>query len=201
MISTNKTKPEPIVGIYIIRNVVNGKIYVGKSINIYLDDLRKGRWGDHIKTLRNGTIKNKHLLRSWNKYGEDKFRFHFLEKCDKGRLIEREQHWMDFFNSCDGNFGYNQQNATGTIFSNETIAKKKEARARQVITPESNLKRSQTLKGRISPRKGITWSKTSIQQRTETWHKNRIGWYPVKELHSYWRKNKFSDIERYVVAY
>lgn len=60
-------------GIYIIRNLVNDKIYVGSSVNI------KRRFAQHKSTLRHNTHKNKHLQNAWNKYGEENFEFVTIE--------------------------------------------------------------------------------------------------------------------------
>lgn len=43
-------------GVYIIRNKINGKVYVGSTINKI-----KRRWQDHLKRLKRGTHANTHL--------------------------------------------------------------------------------------------------------------------------------------------
>ena len=86
-------------GIYQIRNLVNGKIYVGSSIN-----LRK-RLKDHFRDLRNNRHVNQHLQKAYNKYGLDKFVFEVLEYVEKDMLLEREQYYIDTLNVV--NEGYN----------------------------------------------------------------------------------------------
>lgn len=78
-----------MIGIYKIENKVNGKLYVGSSVDIY------NRWCQHINGLDSKTHKNKHLISSWHKYGEDEFEFVVIEECGSENLIEREQYWMD----------------------------------------------------------------------------------------------------------
>ena len=56
-------------GIYCIKNLENGKIYIGKSVNI------KNRWISHRNTLKNNKHDNSYLQNSWNKYGESSFVF------------------------------------------------------------------------------------------------------------------------------
>lgn len=78
-------------GIYQIRNLINGKIYVGSTVNKFYR-----RWCAH-KGLLN---KNKHdsikLQRGWNKYGKENFVFEILEVVeDKNKVIEREQFYID----------------------------------------------------------------------------------------------------------
>lgn len=66
-------------GIYGIRNLVNGKIYVGKTTMNFGD-----RWDSHRACLRGGYHGNNYLQRSWDKYGEDNFEFIILVDCVNG---------------------------------------------------------------------------------------------------------------------
>ena len=85
-------------GIYCIEHTPSGNKYIGSASNI------RSRWGSHRSSLRKGTHYAKFLQRSWNRYGEDQFFFRVIEWCDKSRLIEREQFYIDSykpkFNSC-----------------------------------------------------------------------------------------------------
>ena len=56
-----------MIGIYKIENKVNGKIYVGQSIDI------DTRWYNHRNELNGNRHYNEHLQNAWNKYGEDNF--------------------------------------------------------------------------------------------------------------------------------
>lgn len=73
-----------VMGIYMITNKVNGKIYIGSSMNI------RNRWRDHRNKERNTIIH--HAIK---KYGEDNFLIEVLEKCGKDELINREQYYYD----------------------------------------------------------------------------------------------------------
>ena len=64
---------DKVCGIYMIKNIVNNKVYVGQSIDIY------GRWTEHICALRGKYHANNHLQRSWNKYQEHSFEFSIIE--------------------------------------------------------------------------------------------------------------------------
>lgn len=72
-------------GIYQIRNIKNGKRYVGSAVNV------RQRWASHRSLLRKGKHHSDHLQNSWKKYGEQSFEFEVIELCEKGSLIEREQ--------------------------------------------------------------------------------------------------------------
>jgi len=74
-----------ISGIYIIENLSNGKRYVGSSKEVHK------RWRKHRGDLKNNRHGNSHLQSSWNKYGENNFKFFILEECEENLLIEREE--------------------------------------------------------------------------------------------------------------
>lgn len=63
-------------GIYYIWNLVNNKLYIGKSVNV------KKRIAEHKRQLRANKHFNNHLQMAWNKYGEENFMFTVVEKCD-----------------------------------------------------------------------------------------------------------------------
>lgn len=73
-------------GIYKITNQINGKFYVGCSIDI------EQRWADH-KSPR--AMRRSHLLaRAFKKYGKDNFLFEILEECAAPILFDREIAWI-----------------------------------------------------------------------------------------------------------
>lgn len=79
-----------VSGIYAITNTVNGKVYIGSTINF------ERRWNEHRRALCKSNHENPHLQHSWNKYGEDTFEFSFLEDVDNiENLVKVEQSWMD----------------------------------------------------------------------------------------------------------
>ena len=72
-------------GIYQIRNIVNGKIYVGQTT-----DLATRRYG-HFRLLEENQSHNPHLQNAYNKYGKDSFVFEVLIFCDVDMLDRFEQ--------------------------------------------------------------------------------------------------------------
>lgn len=77
--------------IYKTTNLVNNKIYIGKSKTNNVNYLGSG-----LKLL--GAIK---------KYGKNSFSKEIIEECDDAIVGEREIFWISKYNSTDENIGYN----------------------------------------------------------------------------------------------
>lgn len=76
-------------GIYRIRNSVNGKFYIGSSVNV------ESRIFKHLSFLRRGKHPNSHLQAAFTKYGEAAFEYLLIEECTSTELLSREQHHID----------------------------------------------------------------------------------------------------------
>ena len=76
--------------IYKIRNVVNGKFYVGSTVD------SRVRFQTHRRNLKKGKHQSPHMQAAWNKYGEDCFKFEIIEivECSEN-LLAAEQKWLD----------------------------------------------------------------------------------------------------------
>ncbi len=115
-------KTEYQTGVYQIRNVVNGKVYVGSS-----SQSLKYRWEIHRAKLRAGRHGNRYLQNAWNKHGETAFRFEIIERCSPRCCVKREQHWIDCRQSVNPRLGYNRNPTAGSMLgfrhSEETKAK------------------------------------------------------------------------------
>ena len=88
-------------GIYMIRNKINDKVYIGQSIHI------QNRLDGHKRELRKGRHDSRHLQFAWDKYGEENFEFLSICECKKEKLNEMEQYYILCFESYLGDFGYN----------------------------------------------------------------------------------------------
>jgi predicted DNA-binding protein YlxM (UPF0122 family) len=91
---------DKMTGIYKYTNKDNGKIYIGRSVNI-----TKRKW-EHFHSPSPYSFFDQTLV----KIGEDKFDFEIIEECSAEELRDREKYWIKFYNCCvldsrDG--GYN----------------------------------------------------------------------------------------------
>jgi len=107
-------------GVYTITNTVNGKMYVGSAQRYF-----SSRWSDHRRKLRSNTHYNDHLQRSWNKYGEESFRFEILETYPPEYCLQMEYYWVNLLDTVSN--GYNADypglGTTGFRFGKSTKAK------------------------------------------------------------------------------
>lgn len=102
-------------GIYLIKNNINGKVYVGSSVNI------KKRFAEHKRILKLNEHHSNKLQNAWNKYGELAFSFYIIQHSLKEDLLIVEQYWIDFFDS--SNLGYNCSKSAGSPMSNRKHTK------------------------------------------------------------------------------
>lgn len=88
-------------GIYKIENLINGKIYIGQSVDIQY------RFSNHKSESFNpkSNAYDTAIHRAIRKYGVNNFSFEIVEECKQEQLSEREIYWIDYFHSF-GN-GYN----------------------------------------------------------------------------------------------
>lgn len=83
-------------------NILNKKVYVGSSKNIYKRKI------NHKADLKKGTHGNKHMQSAYNKDGEKVFIHSIVELCAPELLIVQESYWIKYYNSIDPKYGYNK---------------------------------------------------------------------------------------------
>lgn len=88
-----------MIGIYKITNKLNGKCYIGQSLDI------EQRWSKHLSTFKRKNCPNYKIYRAFAKYGLENFTFEILEECMPEELDHQEVYWINFFNSFED--GYN----------------------------------------------------------------------------------------------
>lgn len=101
-----------------IKNIINNKVYIGSSKDII------SRWNQHKNLLRKNKHYNPYLQHVYNLYSENNLNFEIIETCSDDILLQREQYWMDYFQSYNKENGYNiEPTANRTIHSKESILK------------------------------------------------------------------------------
>lgn len=90
-----------MIGIYKITNLINNKMYIGQSVHI------EQRWKDHkVRAYYEDCEEyERPLYRAMRKYGLDNFSFEIIEECEIQALNEREQYWIQFYDTFKN--GYN----------------------------------------------------------------------------------------------
>jgi group I intron endonuclease len=108
-------------GIYKVENIVNGKVYIGKTKNFYK---RYHQYLYDIKSKNTNRI-NRYLLASIEKYGIESFTFKVVEFCDLEDIASRELYWIQELNSTNREYGYNLRldSSTGMVTHPETSEK------------------------------------------------------------------------------
>jgi len=97
-----------MIGIYKLTNKINGKCYIGQSVNI------KKRIENHL-CLNNakepGQVAFDYpIYRAIRKYGRENFEWEVLEECKVEELAEKELFYIEKYSSIKD--GYNQTNST-----------------------------------------------------------------------------------------
>lgn len=83
--------------IYKATNNINGKVYIGQTIRTLEE-----RISEHKRK------KESVLGRAIRKYGKDNFSFEIIDSAENvDELNEKEKYWIDYYNSCDKEKGYN----------------------------------------------------------------------------------------------
>lgn len=86
-------------GIYLIRCLNNNKVYIGRSVDV------RCRILTHLNELKRNIHSNSYMQYSFNKYGEDSFKFKVLEVVDnKGELNKREAYWGSYYKAIENGF-------------------------------------------------------------------------------------------------
>jgi group I intron endonuclease len=130
-------------GIYLIKNIVNNKVYVGSAVNV------DKRWKEHKRFLKLGKHHSFHLQSAWDKYGKQSFTFDILEEvANPVHLLAYEQVYLDYYKSFERDKGYNICKVAGSTYGlkHSEEAKQKMSEARKNISDETRKKMSEAKK-------------------------------------------------------
>ena len=160
--------PGALCGVYKITNKINGKVYIGQSINI------ETRWKEHVNSLRRGDSRCTLLQRALNKYEEEDFAFEVLELCSEDMLDDVEVKYISLYDSC--NCGYNIESGGNKKkhLAEETKQKLREAHLGKKMSDEALQKMSAARIGEKNPMYGKSHSEEARKKISDT-HKGKPG--------------------------
>lgn len=140
--------------IYKTTNLINGKIYIGKT---------KRTTSSYYGS---GTV----LQYAFKKYGKENFKRETIDTADTYKeLNEKEVYWIKYYKSTDKEVGYNRS-LGGDGFSGilpETIEKIRQIHLGRKNTKETKLKMSNAAKGKVK-------TKEHKEALSEAWEKRRM---------------------------
>lgn len=85
-----------MIGIYKIENLINGKKYIGQSVDVH------ARLLDHKRVNERplSTVQHKYpLYRALKKYGLENFSYELIEECKKEELDDKEIYWIAYYHT------------------------------------------------------------------------------------------------------
>ena len=139
-----------LTGIYCLRCVLDGKVYVGQSIDIH----------ERIRRHLSGEKRCKGLWRAIQKHGKDAFIVEILELCSEDSLSDRECHWIAALD-CIAPNGYNlTTGGEGGSLSAETRKKISDSKKGNVPWNKGKPRSKETRRKVSESKKGtIPWNK------------------------------------------
>lgn len=140
-----------IVGIYKITNIVDGKIYIGQTVNY------EKRKRSHRNYLLNNKHCNSYLQRAFNKYGLDSFKIELIQECKIDELDDLEKFYIKKYNCCNEDHGYNMMYGGQKYrkFTQEVKEKMSRARKGKKLSEEHKRKISLANKNKVMSKEAI----------------------------------------------
>lgn len=187
-----------ICGVYEILNKVNDKRYIGQSVNIYK------RWKQHKNKLNENAHRNSYLQNSWNKYGEENFKFSILCECSIEDLDDNEKKYICKYNTCDRKYGFNIDNGgnSNKTLSEETKEKIRQSRLAENLSAETRKRMSESAKKRCTPEWRAKRKELSTNQYVseETKEKHRVARLGCKHSDETKQKIRKSNMKGHVLC-
>lgn len=182
-------------GIYQILCIPTGKVYIGSAVWL------AKRKSHHKEALLKGKHHSIYLQRAWDKYGKYAFVYSILEYCEKEKLTELEQRYIDILKASERDYGFNMQpkahSNLGMTYGQETRNKISAARKIKggTLTPVQIEELRERMKGnRFSA--GIKYS-PEVRERMK---EKRKGKRPALGMrHTDEAKKKMSEKRRGVI--
>ncbi len=175
---------ERVAGIYILRNLINNKVYVGKSSDI---KRRLASYKCNLKKEERPTKQiNSYLFNAVKKYGLKNFQLEIIENFkdyDDRYASERELYWMDYYRSYETIYGYNLRRDSST---------------KMIVHDSTKLLLSNKYKGENNPNYNNKWTieqKNKMSLQVKERHKSGLyyteNWKTKQGINSkrFWESN------------
>lgn len=173
--------------IYKITNLLSGKVYIGQT-----NDVNKRKY-THFYNARNND--QRYLYRAIRKYGKQNFIIETIEQCEDELSNDREQYWIEYYDSTNHDKGYNLTlGGYHFQFSEETIKKMSDSHKGKKLSEEQKQKISNATKGENHPMWNKFHSEESKQKMSDS-HKDKIPHNKNIPM-SAEQKQKLSDITK-----
>ena len=179
------------MGIYQIRCLVDGRIYVGSTINF------SQRWKEHKRLLNRDKHWSRLLQKAWDEYGSRNFIWEILEYVyDPNVLLMIEDEYIRRLKSANRRFGFNLKP------SSERMSEESRRKLSDTMTGRKRKKFSEEHKRKISESNlGRKWSEESKQKMSEARigmkysdeSKEKMGKHRIGKKHSEETKQKMRE--------
>lgn len=179
-----------MIGIYSFENKINGKRYVGQSVNI------EARHTRHLSASNNSSSDeyNKVLYKAFRKYGVENFSFSILEEVEKENLNQREIFWIEHYDAF-----LNGYNATpGGDGGNGIVGElhyKTQFTTEEVLEIKKLLKEFKLTQTEIASMYNTTSDVICLMNTGINWKSVGEYSYPIREPNYRFGKSVFTDKE------
>lgn len=169
-----------MIGIYKVTNLVNGKTYIGQSQHI------ETRWYSHKNDYNNPNSSGYTTMfyNAMRKYGVDNFQFEIIEECELNQLNEREQYWIQYYNSY---WGFPNSNGYNMTLGGDRRGSNTKLKYEEVLEIQSLLINDTISQAEIGERYGVSVAAISNINLGKTWTDDELD-YPLRKQR--YRKGK-----------
>lgn len=152
-------------GIYKITNHLNGKVYIGQTINY------KRRKREHYSELNYRDHRNPYLQKSWDKNGPENFTMELIHECECSDLDYWEVFYINDYESMIDDKGYNLISGgnDNRVISEATRKKMSASRKGRKFSEEHRNKISKSLKGKVILQEWVDKSNKTKRDNKTFW--------------------------------